>query len=310
MGRRRKAGRSISGWLAVDKPAGVSSAAVVNKARWAFGARRAGHAGTLDVPATGVLAIAFGEATKTVQFVTAATKTYRFTVRFGQSTETDDAEGSITGTSNSRPEDHEVRRALERFQGEILQVPPRFSAVKVAGERAYELARRGEDAVLSARPLTIERIEMLARPDRDHAEFEMVCGKGGYVRSIARDLGNDLGCLGHVLKLRRLRSGPFSEDDCIAFDRLECLVSRHGDDRELLPIEAGLVGIPEVRCTAEGARRIQNGGPGQVYGDSELSGQTVWGSLGGKVVAIGIYRAGELHPARVLKHVSDEGSNE
>ena len=305
MARRRSAGKDICGWLPVDKPAGISSAGLVNKAKWALSARKAGHAGTLDVPATGVLAIAFGEATKTIPFVTEATKTYRFTIRFGLSTNTDDAEGSVTGTSKSRPADDEILRALEHFQGEILQVPPRYSAVKIGGRRAHELARSGEDPVLSARPLKVERIALLQRPDIDHGEFELVCGKGGYVRSVARDLGHELGCLGHVLKLRRTRSGPFNGEDCIAFEDLNDLARQCDGSADLLPLEVGLAALPELRCTVEGAARIRRGGPGKVYGGTASYGQTVWGSLDGMAVAIGTFKAGELHPKRVFRRAME-----
>ncbi len=285
----------------MDKPAGVSSADTVEKAKRALTARKAGHAGTLDIPATGILAIAFGEATKTIPFVTAANKTYRFTVRFGASTDTDDAEGSVTDTSKSRPDNDEIRQALDQFRGEILQVPPNFSAVKVSGERAHELSRRGEEPVLKARPLKVERIELLQRLDRDCAEFELVCGKGGYVRSFARDLGQTLGCLGHALKLRRTQSGPFKEEDCLSLRDFDDLAMRSEGAASLLPLEIGLAGIPELRCTIEGASRLRNGSPGEVFGGQASYGQTAWASLSGKAVAIGTFRAGELHPHRVFK---------
>nr|MCU0910835.1 tRNA pseudouridine(55) synthase TruB [Paracoccaceae bacterium] len=185
MARHRK-GRDISGWVLIDKPAGITSTAVVGKLRWAFDAKKAGHAGTLDPAATGLLAVALGEATKTIPYVTDALKAYRFTVRFGAATDTDDAEGAVIATADQRPTDDQVVQALHAFCGQIQQVPPRFSAVKVAGERAYDLAREGEEVALEARPLWVESLTLVARPDPDHAEFEMICGKGGYVRSVAR----------------------------------------------------------------------------------------------------------------------------
>ncbi|MFZ1727888.1 MAG: tRNA pseudouridine(55) synthase TruB, partial [Albidovulum sp.] len=209
----RKKGRDISGWLVVDKPAGITSTAVVNKVRWAFDAKKAGHAGTLDPAATGVLAVALGEATKTVPYITDALKCYRFTVRLGVATNTDDAEGEVIATSGARPSDDDIRAALPAFRGNIMQVPPQFSAVKVEGERAYALARAGEEMDLAARELWVESLEIIARPDADTVELEMVCGKGGYVRSVARDLGAALGCLGHVVSLRREWSGPFECSD-------------------------------------------------------------------------------------------------
>ena len=206
---RKKKGRDVSGWVVVDKPAGLTSNAVVGKLRWAFGAKKAGHAGTLDPAATGVLAIALGEATKTVPYVTDALKAYEFTVRFGVATNTDDAEGEVIETSDNRPSDDEIRAELPAFEGDILQVPPAFSAVKIDGERAYARARAGEEVELAARPLWVESLEMTGRPDADHVTLRMVCGKGGYVRAVARDLGRALGCLGHVTTLRRTWSGPF-----------------------------------------------------------------------------------------------------
>ena len=193
MGRKRK-GRDISGWLLVDKPAGMTSTAVVNKVKWALNANKAGHCGTLDPEATGVLAIALGEATKTVSYVTEALKCYRFTVRFGAATNTDDAEGEVIAESDLRPSDDQIKDALNRFIGDIEQIPPKFSAVKIDGERAYALARQGENIELVSRPLFVQSLLMIDRPDRDHAVLEMVCGKGGYVRSIARDLGEYLSC--------------------------------------------------------------------------------------------------------------------
>ena len=296
----RRKGRDISGWLVVDKPAGVTSTAVVNKVRWAFGAAKAGHAGTLDPAATGVLAVALGEATKTVPFVTDALKCYRFAVRRGVATKTDDAEGEVIATSGSRPSDDEIRAALAAFRGEIMQVPPQFSAVKVEGERAYALARAGEEMELAARPLWIETIELVARPDPDTAEFEMVCGKGGYVRSVARDLGQALGCLGHVLRLRREWSGPFEAVDGVSIAQIDELAKTEALDALLLPLEVGLADLPELKATAEGAARLRCGNPGMVIASAAEWGDEAWASFQGRAVAVGIYRSGELHPSRVF----------
>ncbi|TCP39744.1 tRNA pseudouridine(55) synthase TruB [Rhodovulum marinum] len=300
MGRRRK-GRDISGWLVVDKPAGITSNAVVNKVRWAFGAQKAGHAGTLDPAATGVLAIALGEATKTVPYITDALKAYRFTVRLGVATNTDDAEGEVIETSDARPSDAEIAAALLRFIGDIEQVPPRFSAVKIDGERAYALARAGEEVEIAPRPLYVESLEMVARPDPDHVELEMVCGKGGYVRSIARDLGRVLGCLGHVTELRRVWSGPFDAEDGVTMDLVEELAKTPELDDYLRPLEEGLADLPELRTTPEGATRMRNGNPGIVLTSDAEYGDEAWASLDGEAVAVGIYKAGELHPSRVFK---------
>ncbi len=300
MGRGRKKGRDISGWLVVDKPAGITSSAVVNKAKWAFDAKKAGHAGTLDPEATGVLAIAFGEATKTVPYITDALKAYRFTVRLGQATNTDDTEGEVILTSQNRPSDGEIKAALAGFIGDIMQVPPKFSAVKIDGQRAYKLARDGADIKLAARPLWVEALEFIDRPDADHVTLEMTCGKGGYVRAIARDLGQVLGCFGHVQILRRIWSGPFETSDGIEFDLLDKLAKTGELDQYLLPLETGLADLPELRCTIEGAGKMRNGNAGMVIASTVEYGDEAWASLDGQAVAIGRYMAGELHPSRVF----------
>lgn len=296
----RKKGRDISGWLVVDKPAGMTSTAVVNKVRWAFDAKKAGHAGTLDPDATGVLAVALGEATKTVPYITDALKCYRFAVRLGAATRTDDAEGEVIATSAARPSDDEIRAALPAFRGEIMQVPPQFSAVKVEGERAYALARAGEEMELAARELWVESLEMIARPDADTVELEMVCGKGGYVRSIARDLGASLGCYGHVSWLRREWSGPFEASDGVTIEKIDELAKTEALDALLLPLEVGLAELPELKATAEGAARLRNGNPGMVIASDVDWGDEAWASRQGRAVAVGVYKSGELHPSRVF----------
>ena len=299
MARKRK-GRDISGWLVVDKPAGISSNAVVNKVRWAFDAKKAGHAGTLDPEATGVLAVALGEATKTVPFVTDALKAYVFTVRFGQATNTDDAEGEVIATSDARPTDDEIKDALIGFVGDIMQVPPQFSAVKIDGERAYKRARDGEAMEIEPRPLWVEELVLVDRPDADTAVLEMTCGKGGYVRAIARDLGEALGCHGHVTQLRRIWSGPFEADAGLTYERIEAMARTPELDAYLLPLETGLEDVPELRTTPEGAARLRNGNPGMVLASDIEYGETCWASLDGVPVAVGTYRAGQLHPNRVF----------
>jgi tRNA pseudouridine55 synthase len=299
---RRKKGRAVDGWLVIDKPWDVGSTEVVSKARWALNARKAGHAGTLDPLATGVLAIAFGEATKTVPFVTDALKGYRFTIRLGQRTSTDDAEGEVIATSDSRPTDDEIRAAFAPFIGDIMQVPPQFSAVKVEGERAYDLAREGEELVLEARPLHVERLHLAERPDPDHAVLDMVCGKGGYVRAIARDLGEALGCHAHVSDLRRTFAGPFSEDDAtVPYADLDSYRD-HPEDMPLLPLEAGLAGLPEVRVTEQGAADLRQGREGECsFAPDGLDwGDLAWASRHGKAVAIGHWQGGRLKPFRVF----------
>jgi len=297
---RRRRGRPVDGWLVVDKPLGVTSTQVVAKVRWALDARKAGHAGTLDPLATGVLAVALGEATKTVPYVTDAMKAYRFTVRFGEATETDDAEGAITATSALRPSDAEIRAALPAFTGNIMQTPPQYSAVKVAGARAYDLARAGESLALASRPLFVERLELVARHDADHAAFEMVCGKGGYVRSIARDLGVCLNCFAHVAALRRIWSGPFDVANAIAFEKLDELRHSGAIETHLLPVSTGLDDIPALAVTAAAAAQLRQGQAVAVAGGDLRYGDPAWAALDGQPVAVGVYKAGQLHPTRVF----------
>jgi tRNA pseudouridine55 synthase len=299
MGRKRK-GRDISGWLVVDKPAGMTSTAVVNKVRWAMDAKKAGHAGTLDPEATGVLAVALGEATKTVPYITDALKAYTFTVRLGQATNTDDAEGEVIAQSDARPSDDDIKQALAPFLGDIMQVPPKFSAVKIDGQRAYKLARDGEEVELSARPLWVEELILVDRPDEDHVVLEMTCGKGGYVRSIARDLGETLGCHGHVKELRRIWSGPFEAEDGLSIEQIDEMAKTEALDDYQHPLEIGLSDLPELKCTPEGATRLRNGNPGMVLASDVEYGDEAWASLDGKAVAVGIYKSGELHPSRVF----------
>ena len=297
---RKGKGRPVNGWLIVDKPAGVTSTSIVSKVRWALDALKAGHAGTLDPAATGVLAVALGEATKTVPYVTDATKGYRFLVRWGVATDTDDAEGKAIETRDTRPTEAQIEAALPAFRGLIQQVPPQYSAVKVEGERAYDIARTGEAMELAARPLEVEKLVLLARPDDDTAEFEMVCGKGGYVRAIARDLGRALGCLGHVVWLRREWSGPFRAEDGIGLAEIDALARTPDLDARLLPLEIALAGLPELPLSPEGAVRLKNGNPGRVLSSRAEPGDTAWASFEGKPVAVGTYLGGELHPNRVF----------
>jgi tRNA pseudouridine55 synthase len=297
---RKPKGRDISGWLVVDKPAGLTSTAVVNKVKWALDARKAGHAGTLDPEATGVLAIALGEATKTVPYITDALKAYRFTMRLGQATNTDDAEGEVIAESDARPTDDAIKAALGAFLGEIMQVPPRFSAVKIDGERAYKRARDGEAFEVEPRPLWVEELVLVDRPDPDTAVLDMVCGKGGYVRAIARDLGEALGCHGHVLTLRRLWSGPFDAEDGIDMATIEAQARTPALDAHIRPLEEGLSDLPMLTATPEGAARLRNGNPGMVIASGVEYGEECWAALDGRAVAVGRYKAGELHPARVF----------
>jgi tRNA pseudouridine55 synthase len=235
-----------------------------------------------------------------VPYITDALKAYRFTVRFGQATNTDDAEGEVIAISDLRPTDAQIVAALPDFVGDIEQVPPQFSAVKIDGQRAYKLARDGEDVEIAARPLYVESLTLSERPDPDHAVLEMVCGKGGYVRSVARDLGRRLGCHAHVTVLRRIWSGPFELEDAVSLETVQAEARTPALDARLLPLETGLADLPELRATAEGAARLRNGNPGLVLTSEAEYGDEAWASHDGRPVAVGIYRAGELHPTRVF----------
>lgn len=280
---RRKKGRAVHGWVVVDKPEGVTSTQVVGRVRWAFDAQKAGHAGTLDPLATGLLAVALGEATKTVPYAQDGLKTYQFTARWGQATTTDDREGDVCATSEKRPSGAEIEAVLPQFIGDIMQTPPIFSAIKVDGERAYDLARAGEDVALKARPLWMESLRLVDMPDADHARLEMVCGKGGYVRSLARDLGDALGCCAHVAALRRVASGGFDLSSSLKWDRIEPLRDDPQRDVHIQPVEAGLSELPSFEVNADAAARI-------FHGDSRaapaLSAEAYWLSHNGRPLAV------------------------
>ena len=302
---RKKKGRPVHGWLILDKPKGMTSTQAVGKARWLLNAQKAGHAGTLDPLATGLLAIALGEATKAVPYVTDALKAYRFTVRWGEARNTDDAEGEVTASSDARPSREDIKAALPAFVGDIEQIPPAFSAVKVDGERAYALARGGGNVELAARPLYVESLELADMPDADHAVLELVCGKGGYVRSIARDLGAQLGCHGYVADLRRIWSGPFAlKEDAAPEDWLDLERGDAALDAAVLPLEAGLGELPEQKVSAEGAAKIRNGNPGAVTWSELHFGDECWVSFDGQPIAIGRYEAGFVRPSRVFVYGS------
>jgi tRNA pseudouridine55 synthase len=290
--------RAVDGWLVLDKPLGLSSAQAVAKARWAFRAEKAGHAGTLDPLATGVLAVAFGEATKTIPYVTDAPKGYRFTVRWGVATATDDAEGEAVATCDLRPDRAAIEAALPALRGDILQTPPAYSAVKVDGERAYVRARAGEAATLTARPLHVARLDLTDMPDADHATFDLDCGKGGYVRSIARDLGAALGCHAHVTALRRLWSGRFRVENATPFAMLDEIRHSPAIETHLAPVSTGLADIPALAVTAPEAALLRQGRA--VSGGDLSEGCEAWASLDGAPVAIGRVRGGAFHPRRVL----------
>jgi len=292
----------VDGWLILDKPPGMSSAAAVGAARRLLQARKAGHAGTLDPFASGMLPIAFGEATKTVQHVVAGSKQYRFTVAWGEARDTDDCTGRVVRMSARRPKPRDIEDCLSAFRGEILQRPPSYSALHSGGKRAYALARRGEQPKLEPRRVTVCRIELLAS-EPDLGEFEMTCGKGTYVRSLARDIGEALGCLGHVRELRRLRVAPFDAATLVPLAKLEQIP--HTDTRRklLLPIAAGLADIPVLAVTGEEARRIAQGRaiPVARHPEMNLGDRKVWACLGSRPVAVGVVSEGAFRPSRVLQ---------
>ncbi|MGB6438095.1 MAG: tRNA pseudouridine(55) synthase TruB [Methyloceanibacter sp.] len=304
MARRRK-GLPIHGWLVLDKPQGMTSTQAVSRVRHLYSAQKAGHAGTLDPLATGVLPIAFGEATKTVPFAIEGNKQYRFTVRFGAATDTDDADGTIVATSDRRPTLPEIEAALPSFVGEISQVPPRYSALKVGGARAYDLARDEEDFELAARPALIEGLTLIDMPDPDHCVIEARCGKGTYVRALARDLGIALGSLAHVTELRRTRVGPFAEEAAISLAKLQELghsaVGRDALLSVLQPVETALDDIPALAIGGQDAARLKRGQPVLLRGrDAPILKGPVYATSRGTLVAVGEVSQGELRPTRVF----------
>ncbi|MBF0166955.1 MAG: tRNA pseudouridine(55) synthase TruB [Alphaproteobacteria bacterium] len=257
MGRRN--GLAIHGWLIIDKPIGLTSTAVVSKVRRATGAAKVGHGGTLDPLASGVLPIALGEATKTVSYAMDGDKTYHFRVRWGVATATDDGEGEITTTSPVRPSAQEIEQALPAFEGDVTQVPPIFSAVKIDGKRAYDLARSHQEVEMKPRLVRIDQVRLLGLPDQDHADFEASCGKGTYIRALARDLALALGTVGHVVRLRRMRVGAFYEKDAISLEKLAELGHSAPASEHLLPIETVLDDIPALALTEAEAQRLKCG---------------------------------------------------
>jgi tRNA pseudouridine55 synthase len=302
MGRRKK-GRAIHGWLVLDKPVGMTSTQAVGAVRRLFDARKAGHAGTLDPLATGVLPIALGEATKTVPYAVDGTKHYRFTVRWGAGTDTDDAEGRITATSELRPAREAVEALLPRFTGSILQTPPAFSAIKVDGNRAYDLARAGEVVELEARLVQIDSLVLLEMPDADTAIFEARCGKGTYVRALARDMGSELECLGHLIALRRTRVAPFEEAQAVRLSDLEA-AAEEGEDALhalLLPIEAALQDLAAISVGQNDAARLLRGQAVLIRGrDAPTTAGPTYATCKGQLIAVGQIEKGELRPVRVF----------
>jgi tRNA pseudouridine55 synthase len=307
MGRRRK-GDAVSGWICLDKPYDLTSTYAVGRVRRIFNAQKAGHAGTLDPLATGILPIALGEATKTVAFMMDADKAYRFTIAWGRTTATYDREGETIAQSDVRPSVAEVEAVLPRFVGEISQVPPAYSAIKVDGERSYDLARAGEAVELAARLVTVHSARVAEAPDADHVTLEIECGKGTYVRAICRDLADALGACGHVSELRRTRVGPFSDKTAVTLELLEDLGHKARQSEALLPVETALDDIPELAVTDEDAFRLKQGRsivlvPRQVESVKarlKPGSRTVSAMAGGVVIALCEMRAGRLEPSRVF----------
>ncbi len=304
---RKRRGLPIDGWLVLDKPVGIGSTAALAQARRAFNAAKAGHGGTLDPLASGILPVAFGEATKTVAYVMDGRKAYRFTVRFGIATETDDAEGGVSATSDVRPSAAEIEAVLPRFVGRISQVPPRFSAIKVDGERAYDLARDGQAVELKPREVEVYALRLVEFSDADHATFVAECGKGTYIRSLARDISAALGTVGHVAMLRRTRCGPFAEEDAISLDKLLSLGHSAPSLGLLRSVSTALDDIPALALTEDEARHLANGQALPLLPllkrcpcPGAATAPVVRAMCGERVVAIARAEAMQLKPVRVI----------
>ena len=301
----RRKGTPVHGWLVLDKPQSITSTHALNKVKRLFNADKAGHAGTLDPLATGILPIAFGEATKTIPHVVDSAKEYRFQVRWGVETTTDDAEGEMARESAERPSRATIEAALPEFRGSIIQTPPRFSAIKIEGERAYDLAREGEVFELKPRTVEVMRLEIVDTPSPDSCRFEALCGKGTYVRAIARDLGRILGCFGHVAELRRTRVGPFPEAAAISLERLTDLGNSDAGCEALmqvlLPVETALDGIPALAVNGSDAAKLKRGKPIILRGrDAPIHHGLIYATSHGTLVALGEVQQGELRPSRVF----------
>ncbi|MGH6926662.1 MAG: tRNA pseudouridine(55) synthase TruB [Propylenella sp.] len=307
MARGKTKGRKVDGWLVLDKPVGMTSTEAVARIKRLFNAQKAGHAGTLDPLASGCLPIALGEATKTVANVMDGRKLYRFTIRWGEETETDDAEGEVTGASDVRPDAAAIEAVLPEFTGAIMQVPPRYSAVKISGERAYDLAREGEEVVLEAREIAVHSLTLVETPDADHSVFEAECGKGAYVRALARDMGRRLGTRGHVAALRRLAVGPFGGDEMISLEKLDELRNKAGAsggfavEEALLSVATALDGIPALAMTERDAARLRRGQAVILRGrDAPVLSGPAYAIFGGLPVALGEVDKGAFNPKRVF----------
>ncbi len=301
----RRKGNDINGWLILDKPQGLTSNQALGRLKRLFNPKKVGHAGTLDPLATGVLPIAFGEATKTVAHVVDCEKAYDFTILWGVETDTDDAEGQPVRTSDARPSREAIEAALPAFIGDIMQVPPCYSAIKIEGERAYDLARDGETVELAARQVSVYELEIEEMISPDLTRLICACGKGTYVRSIARDLGRMLGCYGHIAALRRTSVGPFDEENAISLEKLEHLSNSDGGFDALMstiiPVETALDGIPALAVSGDDAARLKRGQSILIRGgNAPILKGPIYATSRGVLVAIGEVERGEMHPIRVF----------
>jgi tRNA pseudouridine55 synthase len=302
---RRKKGNPVNGWIVLDKRIGMTSTQAVGAVRRLYNAQKAGHAGTLDPLATGILPLALGEATKTVQFAVDGEKAYRFTVRWGAETATDDAEGPATRTSDKRPTLAEIEAVLPRYIGVIMQTPPQFSAIKIDGNRAYDLAREGEAVEIEAREVVIDSLRVVDMPDASTTVLEAECGRGTYVRALARDIGRDLGCYGHVIALRRTRVGPFHEEDAITLEELDA-AARLDDGgaalaAALLAVESALSDLAQISVGPPDAARIMRGQSVLIRGrDAPIMAGDAYAVSRGQLLAIGVLEQGEFRPVRVF----------
>lgn len=312
--RGKKKGRPVSGWVVLDKPVGMGSTEAVSKIKWLFQAEKAGHAGTLDPLASGMLPIALGEATKTVPYVQDGAKVYRFTVAWGEERSTDDLEGPVTNSSGRRPAEAEVRALLPKYTGVIMQTPPQFSAIKIAGERAYDLARDGETVDIPAREIEIGRLDIVEH-GADKTVFEVECGKGTYVRSLARDMGRDLGCFGHIAELRRMEVEPFTAEDFVTVAELEAarFGGKSDEDAAEAPVDFGAIDallvdtaaaldcLPQVAVSDDAATKIRLGNPVIIRGrDAPVEAEEACATARGRLVAIGAIEQGMFKPKRVF----------
>ncbi|WP_295966266.1 tRNA pseudouridine(55) synthase TruB [uncultured Bartonella sp.] len=314
--QRKKKGRPVSGWVILDKPEGMGSTEAVSKIKWLFQAEKAGHAGTLDPLASGMLPIALGEATKTVPYVVDGTKVYRFTVSWGEEHNTDDMEGVVTKTSDKRPSKEEILAILPNYTGTILQTPPQFSAIKIDGNRAYDLARDGEKIEIPAREVEIDSLELIEMTPEGQSIFEVECGKGTYVRALARDMGRELGCYGYIANLRRIEVSPFVEDDFVSLEDLEAAAPERGEadengiypsrdfsalDELLIETGAALEFLPQYPLSDEQAYRVRMGNPVLLRGrDAPVDEDEVCATHKGKLLAIGMIEKGQFKPKRVF----------